>query len=170
MPEVLRISAHESLRIVRDEASGLEVEATYEPGGAAPPAHLHPAQDEHFQVVAGTLHVELDGATHDLGAGDSIAIPRGSTHRMWNTGSEPARALWRTEPALRTAGWFRGLAALQEAAERRGRHRADLLAFAVHARRHRDTFRLVTPFPGTGALVGILAAAGRLSGRQRLLQ
>lgn len=171
MSDVLRISAHESLRVIRADPSCFEVEATYEPGGTAPPAHLHPAQEEHFEVLEGRLHVELDGTDHELTAGDTIDVPCGSKHRMWNTATEPARVNWRTEPALRTQEWFAGLATLQAAAERSGKHRADLLAFAVHASRHRDTFRLVTGLPGpvTTALVGFLALLGRITGKQKTL-
>jgi hypothetical protein len=33
----------------------LEMEATYEPGSVEPLEHFHPNQDEHFEILAGTM-------------------------------------------------------------------------------------------------------------------
>jgi quercetin dioxygenase-like cupin family protein len=102
----LHLTEHESLRIVRDTPEELEVEATWGPGGKPPPPHLHPSQEEEFVVQSGRMTVSIDGEERQLEAGDTLVIPRGTPHKMWNQGSETATALWRTRPALRTAEWF----------------------------------------------------------------
>ena len=39
------------LRIVREEEDVLEMEATYAGRGSMPPEHLHPTQEERFEVL-----------------------------------------------------------------------------------------------------------------------
>jgi mannose-6-phosphate isomerase-like protein (cupin superfamily) len=90
----------------------LELEATYTGGGSPPPPHFHPAQDERFEVLAGTMQVRMDGAEREITAGDVLEIPRGTVHAMWNKTDEPAVVNWRTTPAGRTLDWFREVAAV----------------------------------------------------------
>jgi mannose-6-phosphate isomerase-like protein (cupin superfamily) len=105
--ELIRLSDRQVLRVVRETPEELELEATWDPGGPPPPAHLHPAQDEHFEVRAGELAAVVDGVEHTLSAGDTLDIPRNTPHKMWNASGERAVALWLTRPAGRTAEWFR---------------------------------------------------------------
>lgn len=39
------------------------------PEGKPPPSHFHPGQDEHFEVIEGTLTVRVDGDQRELGPG-----------------------------------------------------------------------------------------------------
>ncbi|MGH3385961.1 MAG: cupin domain-containing protein, partial [Nocardioidaceae bacterium] len=74
--DVLTLSPHQSVTIQESTPELLVVEATYEPGGSAPPRHSHPAQDEHFEVLEGTIAVRVDGVGRTLGVGDTIDVPR----------------------------------------------------------------------------------------------
>jgi quercetin dioxygenase-like cupin family protein len=159
--EKLQLTPHESLEIRSATAEALVVEATYETG--KPPKHLHPAQDEHFEVLAGSVHLTLDGTERTLATGEEIDIPRGTVHQIWNPDAEPARVLWRTSPAGRTEQWFRAL----DAVRREGRVGKDgmpgPLAFGVYLTEYRDVFRLAGP---DWLLRPALAALG-LVGRAR---
>ena len=85
----------------------LEMDAEWTPVAAhKPPVHLHPLQDERFEIREGELSVKLDGSVHVLRAGDSIEIPRGAVHSMWSSGDGPTRASWQVRPALRTEDFF----------------------------------------------------------------
>lgn len=81
----------------------LEMEATYPPQAVFPPVHLHPEQNEHFTILAGSLTVRIDGAEQTYNAGDSFDVPRGAAHTMANMGTTVANFLWETRPALQTA-------------------------------------------------------------------
>jgi mannose-6-phosphate isomerase-like protein (cupin superfamily) len=102
----LHLTEHETLRITSETPEQLEVEASWGPGGKPPPPHLHPHQDEEFVVQSGRMTAWVDGDERALGPGDTLVIPRGTPHKMWNPGGESATAIWRTRPALRTAEWF----------------------------------------------------------------
>ena len=161
MGERIRLSEHETLEVTDSSADCLTVEAAYEPGGAKPPAHYHPRQQERFEVLTGALSVEVDGAVTEYAAGETFVVEPGQVHRMWNGGSTATTARWETRPALGTIDWFRGLDRLAQDARAKGEHRPDLLGFARHAAGHRDTFRLVLggPKPFGDIVVRVLGAA-----------
>ena len=53
-----------------------------------PPLHVHAAEDEHGQVLSGTLSATLDGKTMTVGPGGTVRFPKGSAHRWWNAGDD----------------------------------------------------------------------------------
>ncbi len=106
----IRLSPVQTLRVVSSTPEALRLEATWLPGGSAPPRHWHPRQDEEFEVVAGTLRVDLgDEPSRDLTAGERLTIPRRTVHRMWNPGTKETRATWVVTPAGRTEEMFRSM-------------------------------------------------------------
>lgn len=109
--ELLKIGPGTTLRVLTHEPGRLELEATYEPGGAEPPAHLHPSQDERFELLAGAMRTRIDGREGEILAGEPLEIPAGTVHQMWNAGTERSVLLWTTTPAGRTLDWFREVAA-----------------------------------------------------------
>ena len=86
-----------------DETDGelLEMEAFYPGDGPAPPEHLHPRQDEHFEVLEGSIALRVGHEHRTVPAGESFDIPRGTVHTMGPAGG-PARIRWEVRPALRT--------------------------------------------------------------------
>lgn len=139
-PDVLRLSPNSTLEIRASAPDALEVEATYDPGGGPPPNHLHPAQDEHFEVLEGTMRVVVAGEERKLEAGDEIDIPRETPHQMWNGGDGPARVRWETRPRGRTEDFFRGVDAVMP--DDGGM--PDLEPMLELLKGYDDTFRLVT--------------------------
>jgi transcriptional regulator with XRE-family HTH domain len=83
-------------RILRDDRiRGLEVALNeYGPGGRSADSLLHHAGYEYGVVIEGTLTVEVDGQSHELQPGDSIAYDSTHPHRIINQGRGPARAMW----------------------------------------------------------------------------
>jgi mannose-6-phosphate isomerase-like protein (cupin superfamily) len=162
--DTLKLTPHETLTIRRSEPEVLEVEATYGAGGSPPPAHFHPAQDEHFEVLVGRMQVKVDGEAREISAGDSLDIPRLRKHQMWNPFAEEARVLWRTSPAGRTEQWFRAVDRLIR--ENDGKMPGPL-AFGALLTEYDDTFRLaVGPEPLMRPAVAALGALGRLRGHK----
>jgi quercetin dioxygenase-like cupin family protein len=63
------------------------IEQWCEPGTGAP-KHTHFAVEEMILVLAGEAEVQLDGATAQLRAGDSILLPAHSWHGFTSVGTE----------------------------------------------------------------------------------
>ena len=81
-------------------------EGIFPPGGFAGVAHIHPHQDEHFQVLAGHAAFEIDGARRVLRAGDTIDVPRGTKHTFANAGEDEMRVRFEFRPALTSTERF----------------------------------------------------------------
>jgi len=138
----LTLSPVTQLTIVSSTDEALEVEAVYAPGGSAPPNHLHPSQDEHFEILEGAMQVRLGEEPSELSQGDQLDVPRGTPHTMWNAGDGPARTRWITRPALRTEVWFRTLDSIQR---RSAEGDVEPEEYVKLLDEYRDVFRLVLP-------------------------
>jgi mannose-6-phosphate isomerase-like protein (cupin superfamily) len=161
--ETLKLTESESIEIVGSGPQGLEVEASYGPGGSAPPKHLHPAQDERFRVLEGKLRVVVGDAQRELEAGDELEIPSRTAHQMWNPYDVPARVSWTTSPAGRTEDWFRAVDALVRGGRAGGVGGA--LSFGALLDEYDDTFRLaIGPGPVVEGAVKAIGLLGRLTG------
>ncbi|MGZ5180605.1 MAG: cupin domain-containing protein [Ramlibacter sp.] len=57
------------------------------PGGATPP-HSH-ACEEIVLCLAGRGEVEIDGRRHAFGPSQTLVLPAGVLHQIFNTGDEP---------------------------------------------------------------------------------
>jgi mannose-6-phosphate isomerase-like protein (cupin superfamily) len=92
------------LRIIGLDDDLLEMEATYRGDAPVPQSHFHPRQDEHFEVLGGTMKTVIGGVERRYGEGESFDVPAGTPHQMAADG--PARLHWEVRPALRTAEFF----------------------------------------------------------------
>jgi quercetin dioxygenase-like cupin family protein len=108
--QTIRLGDHEEIRVLGEDPDLLAMEATYEPGGSSPPAHYHPSQDEHFEVLEGAVRCRTPDGERELSAGETIDIPRGTVHQFWNPGGAAARVRWEVRPALRTREFFAAIA------------------------------------------------------------
>ena len=165
LTRVLKLTPHESVEIRSDTPEALEVEVRYEPGGSPPPKHLHPAQEEHFQVLEGEMRTRVDGEERTLHAGDAIDIPRRAVHQIWNPGGAPTRATWITKPAGRTRQWFEAIDSLHREGRVGRNGMPSPLAFAVFLTEYDDVFQLVAgPRPLVYGALRALAPIGRRRG------
>ena len=85
----------------------LVMEASYSGEAGMPPEHLHPSQDEHFEVLEGSMRAIVGGEERVYAAGETIDVSAGTPHQMG--ADEPTRMRWEVRPALRTAEFFERL-------------------------------------------------------------
>lgn len=146
----------------------VEVEAVYAPmPDVRPPVHSHPSQDEHFEVLDGELHFEVEGSLRVVRSGGVLDLPRGQRHTVWNGGSAPTRFVWRTSPALATETMYETLWGLADDGKmgRHGQPRPPLLQGALIMYAYRREYRLAKPpYPVLVAGCALLGGIGRLVG------
>jgi quercetin dioxygenase-like cupin family protein len=164
-------AARMKLRLVRTatETNGelLEMEATYEPGSVEPLEHFHPSQDEHFEILAGSMEAQVGGERRTLSAGDVLDIPAGTVHAMWNGGAETARVLWQTRPALRSEEFFGLVGRLAQEGKLTPRGPSNPLLGAAVMQDFRDEFRPTNPpAPVQAVAFPVLAAVARMLGQR----
>jgi len=68
----------------RDGSSASVFFEVWEPGGSQPD-NSHPDSTEIFVILSGTGRAHSDEHVVDLGKGDALVLPPGSTHRIVNT-------------------------------------------------------------------------------------
>lgn len=95
------------LATARDTAGEVfRAEGAFPPGGFAGVEHIHPHQDEHFEVLAGRAAFQVEGRERVLAAGETIDVPAGTRHTFANAGDEEMRVLFEFRPALHSTDRF----------------------------------------------------------------
>ena len=69
------------------------------PVGASTQEHYHVRTEEIYYITHGAGRMRIEGELRDVKAGDAVAIPPGSKHKLWNTGNETLRLLCCCAPA-----------------------------------------------------------------------
>jgi quercetin dioxygenase-like cupin family protein len=140
------------------------IEISYSGTGGKPPSHLHPSQEEHFEVLEGEIHAKVGEVEHTLRPGDTLDIPAGTPHQMWC--EVPSRQRWTTTPAQKTERFFETLWGLQQDGKT-GAAMPSLPQTALTLRHFSEEFRLTSPpEPLQDLLTMPLAALARLAGKE----
>ncbi len=142
----------------------LEIELVLTPDGHVPGAHVHPSQEERFEVLEGTMKFKLGLKTIVAEAGDVVVVPAGKAHRFKNAWNADARARVTVTPALDMEYLFETAVALAEAGRTNRKGMPKPLDLALFVERFEDEVR--APFP-PAPVVRALMAPLRLVARQR---
>lgn len=73
-------------------------EATLPPGGDTQ-EHYHRVTEEIYFFTAGEGRLRLGDEETEVAPGDTVVIPPGTRHKLWNTGNEPLTLLCCCAPA-----------------------------------------------------------------------
>jgi quercetin dioxygenase-like cupin family protein len=138
------------------------LDMTVRPRGGVFVAHVHPSQEERFEVVDGTIEVEIDGARTMASAGDSVVIAPGQVHSWWNAGEEDARFTIEVRPALRFDAFLDETFAVARAGKTTRGGRIRLLPWAPVGKRYRAEFRIAAPAALYDTYLALAAPLARL--------
>jgi quercetin dioxygenase-like cupin family protein len=144
----------------------LRMQHVMAPHGFVAAPHVHPNQEERFQVGGSPLVFRIGKVERIYQPGETAVVPPGAPHVWWNPGQDEAHVLMEFAPALDTEtffeNWF-GLAA-------DGKFNAkglpkSLLQLMVLARDYRREIAFPPPLNWiVGPLAMSLAPVGRLRG------
>jgi mannose-6-phosphate isomerase-like protein (cupin superfamily) len=140
-------------------------ETFVQPHGFAAATHVHPSQEERFDVLSGSVGFRAGRTKLVAGPGEHIVIPAGTAHTFWNAGDDVARFLCEVRPALQFEQLIETMFGLASAGRTNRKGMPNPLQLAVVARHHFDDVRLPYP-PVWMQRVGLAVAAplGRLLG------
>jgi quercetin dioxygenase-like cupin family protein len=142
-------------------------ETFVQPDGFVAAAHVHPWQEERFEVLDGKVGFRLGRSRRVSGPGARIVVPAGTPHTFWNAGDEIARVLCEVRPALQFERLIATMFGLAAAGRTNRKGMPNPLQLAVVAQHHFDDVRL--PFPPAWmqrAGLALGAPLGRLLGYQ----
>jgi len=94
-----RITFRKTAADTDGELLAFELEVT--PDGHVPGAHVHPSQEERFEVIEGTMRFKMGRKKVIAEPGDVVVVPPGVRHKFANGGDEEARVRVEVRPALR---------------------------------------------------------------------
>jgi quercetin dioxygenase-like cupin family protein len=150
------------------ETSGelLQVDWIGEPSWTTGPDHIHPRQEERFEVLSGRLGLRADGIERVHGAGDVIVVSAGSPHAAWNAGDDEVHVLVDFRPALRTETAFETLAGLARDGKtnRAGVPKNPLQLALILREFEKEIYFVRPPLAIQRVILGALAFVGRLLG------
>jgi quercetin dioxygenase-like cupin family protein len=146
----------------------LEMRVRYAPTSKAPPLHLHPVQEERFEVTSGALWTRVGGREATFEAGERFVVPAGTPHAMRPADERGAEVVWQVRPALDSEAFFRALWGLEADGTGGRPGRRGLLRSVAIARRFSREFRLWGPPPAVQrVLLAVLAPVATLLGYDR---
>ena len=158
-----RLVFHKTSRETGGEAVVLE--AFVRPNGFVASAHVHPSQDERFEILGGSVGFRLDKQEIVARPGDRVLVPAGMAHTFWNAGEDEAHFVCEVRPALQFEQLIETMFSLAADGKTNRKGMPNPLRLAVIARAHFDTVRL--PFPPVAlqrAGLALGAPLGRLLG------
>jgi len=81
------------------------------------PPHIHPTQDEWIIVIEGNLEIEFLGDVHKAGPGDTVRMPKGEAHGIFNRSGAEAKCVFGVAPARKLYDLFVQLDGVTDPAE-----------------------------------------------------
>jgi mannose-6-phosphate isomerase-like protein (cupin superfamily) len=144
----------------------LAFELLLAPDGHVPGAHVHPQQEERFEVVKGTMKFRRGLETVFARAGDTVVVPPGVAHLFENAGEEPAHVLVEVRPTLRMEQLFETATALALEGRTNRKGLPKPLELALFVREFEREVR--APFPPAGVVRAVMAPLVWLAARQAL--
>ncbi len=158
-----RIIFHKTARDTHGKA--VLIETLLQPKAFVAAAHLHPRQEERFEIVEGLVGFRIGRRKFVARSGQRLTVAARTPHRFWNAGDGQARFFCEIRPALCFEALIETMFSLAVDGRTTRRGMPNALQLAVIARAYFDTVRL--PFLPTfvqsmGLAVG--APLGRLLG------
>ncbi len=153
-------------KVARDTGGELlQADLSVGAGGFVAAEHVHPKQEERFEVLAGMLQLRLDGKEKTMRAGEVAVVPAGRPHLWWNGGDGELHVVFELRPALRTEIFFETFFGLAKDGKTNRKGLPNPLQLAVLAREYADEIHLARPpLVVQKVLFSPLAMLGRLLG------
>jgi quercetin dioxygenase-like cupin family protein len=92
----------------------LEFDIELTPDGHVPGMHVHPAQEERFEVLGGSVRFQKGLRRVTATAGDTVVVEPGKAHKFENVGGESATMRVQVRPALEMERLFETAISLAE--------------------------------------------------------
>ena len=158
----------ENITFIRtsDDTDGelLEIELELTPDGAVPGAHVHPEQEERFEVVEGTMAFRMGMKKVVAGPGDVVTVPAGKVHAFKNAGEQTAKVRVQVRPALAMETLFETTVALAEDGRTTAKGMPRPLDLALFVREFQREVR--APFPPAPVVRAMLAPLAWIAARK----
>lgn len=138
-------------------------------GAKVPGKHVHPKQEEKFEVLQGTMKFSYGMKKIVAKAGETVTVPAGKVHDFANAGAAPAHVRVTISPALKMEQMFETNVALADSGRVMKSGMPKPVELSMFVREFKDEVQ--APFPPyfvVRAATAPLAAIGRRRARRAL--
>jgi mannose-6-phosphate isomerase-like protein (cupin superfamily) len=142
----------------------LEIELELTPDGAVPGAHVHPEQEERFEIVEGTMAFRMGLKRIVAGPGEVVTVPAAKVHAFKNAGDDTAKVRVQVRPALAMEKLFETTVALAEEGRTTSKGMPRPLDLALFVREFQREVR--APFPPAPVVRAMLAPLAWMANRR----
>lgn len=132
-----------------------EVHFHIAPGGYVAVPHIHPHQEERFEVVSGSLTALVGDEESVIAAGETLVVPPGTPHQPFNRGEVEMRSIARITPPGNGDVFFGQLSGLD--------YKPSFLQMMLFVQAY-DAYPASPPPAVVGTLSFLLAPTARLVG------
>lgn len=87
----------------------LQIECFNSSSGVKEPEHIHPFQENRFEIISGSLMFCIAGKERQVNAGEVVAIPPKVPHFFWNASDQEVHYIQEFRPALQSESFFETL-------------------------------------------------------------
>ena len=119
----------------------LEIDIELTSDGAVPALHVHPNQEERFEILSGNVRFRKGLTTIDTMPGDVVVVEPGKAHKFENKGGASAAMRVRVTPALQMERLFETAAALAQEGRVTKKGMPKPLDLALFVREFKDEVR-----------------------------
>lgn len=157
-----------TFRATASETNGelLSFDLELTPDGAVPGPHVHPHQEERFEVVAGEMSFLKGARSVTARAGETVIVPPGTIHRFKNVGGTKAHVRVEVRPALNMEGLLETAVALAREGRTNGRGMPHPLDLALFMRAFETEVK--APFVPAGVARAVMAPLAWVARRRGL--
>jgi mannose-6-phosphate isomerase-like protein (cupin superfamily) len=129
------------------------------------PEHIHPFQENSFEIISGSCIFHIDGKEQVIGPGQSITIPAKVPHHFWNAGDTVAHYIQEFRPALKIDRFFETFFALARDGKLNKKGIPNFFHVSVIGLAYKDEIRLTNPpWALQNIIYKILSPFGKLMG------
>ena len=137
-------------------------------GGHVPGMHIHPLQEERFEVTSGRMKFRYGLKTIVAEAGESVMVPAGKIHSFAQYGDEPSQCRVEIRPALKMEQLFETTVRLAREGRTNRQGMPKPLDLALFVEEFKDEVKApFPPAPVVRALMSPLRALARRRDRRR---
>jgi quercetin dioxygenase-like cupin family protein len=123
----------------------LRIECFSAPSGVKEPEHVHPYQENRFEVISGSLMFCIAGKERQVNAGETISIPPKTAHLFWNGSDQEIHYIQEFRPALDSELFFEKLFGLARDGKLNDQGTANLFQMSVFIPRFWNELRVTKP-------------------------
>ena len=133
-------------------------------GGKVPGVHIHPNQEEKFEVLQGTMKFRYGRKKIVAEAGETVVVPAGKVHDFANAGIDTAHVRVTITPALKMEEMFETNVALAKDGKVMKSGMPKPLELALFVREFKDEVQ--APFPPPFVVRAVMAPLGAVAKRR----